>query len=54
MPGSPIVNFEMTDALTTKLASDDDAKISNYLQKFILVGDERNIIKVFVDGKQVK
>lgn len=32
----------------------DDEHLLECLQKFIYSGDDRNIIQVFVDGKQVK
>lgn len=52
--GSPIDKFEFTSELSAKIEPDENVKISNYIQKFVLVGDERNIVKVFVDGRQVK
>ncbi|XP_070494047.1 guanine deaminase [Chironomus tepperi] len=47
-----IDEFELPKSLTDHLTSLD--KFEKLLQKFIYTGDDRNIINVFVDGRQVK
>lgn len=44
----PIDTFDVTEVKT------DEEHLLKCLQKFVYSGDDRNIIKVFVDGKQVK
>lgn len=44
----PIDSFEFHQQIT------DEEHLLNCLQKFLYSGDDRNISKVFVDGKQVK
>lgn len=44
--------FEMPKAMTANLTADD--KFQQLIQKFVYTGDDRNILKVFVKGRQVK
>lgn len=48
----PTDKFNLPKCLTEGLTAED--KFSQLLQKFIYTGDDRNIQKVFVKGKQVK
>lgn len=45
-------NFKMPKELTENQTKED--KFEKLLQKFVYVGDDRNILKVFVNGRQVK
>lgn len=44
--------FDLPKALTEKLS--DEEKFQQLLQKFIYTGDDRNILNVYVKGRQVK
>lgn len=44
--------FELPKVLTANLTAED--KFLQLLQKFVYTGDDRNILKVFVKGQQVK
>jgi guanine deaminase len=62
--GDKIGNFKVGkqfDALHIDLASCDSPvhlfpgeKLLDMVEKFIMLGDDRNIVQVFVDGKNVK
>lgn len=47
-----IDNFDIPKTLTENMSDED--KFKKLLQKFIYTGDDRNISKVFVNGRQVK
>lgn len=49
---SPIIQFNIPENITNKKTDED--KLLELLQKFIYVGDDRNISKVFVNGVSVK
>lgn len=48
----PTDNFELPKVLTASLSLED--KFQQLLQKFVYTGDDRNIAKVFVKGREVK
>lgn len=48
----PTDNFDLPQVHTSKL--NEEEKFHQLLQKFIYTGDDRNILKVFVKGQQVK
>lgn len=48
----PTDKFELPPALSSALSAED--KFQQLLQKFIYTGDDRNIAKAFVKGRQVK
>lgn len=62
--GDKIGNFKVGkhfDALHIDLASSESPvhlfsgeELQDMVEKFIMLGDDRNIIQVFVDGKSVK
>lgn len=48
----PIDSFDLPATLTSKLTDLD--KFDQMLQRFVYVGDDRNILEVYVKGKQIK
>lgn len=48
---SPIDQYDLPDKLKNKTG---DEQLLSYIEKFLYVGDDRNILKVFVNGRQVK
>lgn len=48
----PIIKFDLPDSINKGKSAED--KFLELVQKFVYVGDDRNISKVFVKGQQVK
>lgn len=48
----PIDTFDLPEILTKSLTEQD--KFDQMLQKFVYVGDDRNIVQVYVKGKPIK
>ena len=48
----PIYKYDLPEAITSQKTPED--KLYEMIQKFIYVGDDRNITKVYVKGKTVK
>lgn len=48
------IDCDPIDSFDCQSQDTDEEQLLKCLQKFIYTGDDRNIIKVFVDGKQVK
>lgn len=48
----PIDSFNLPSSLTSNLTDQD--KFDHMLQKFVYVGDDRNILEVYVNGRSIK
>jgi guanine deaminase len=49
---TPIVQYQLPKKIVENKTAEE--QLLALVQKFIYVGDDRNIIKVFVNGQQVK